>query len=176
MIWFRGGGSDHSKVIWAGGPNSRSQLTVIDCQTHLLKVWSQMTSLLREWTKFIPVIKMNFELNVWNFVNLIYIFCRATLPNLRPTRCLQACKTRPYLARIMNVLTGFGDQITVCLVVVRFGSRWSHFADNWSPNISYEILKSNSLLIKRMNKVHSGHENEFWAKGLKFWPTLCFIM
>eukprot|EP00116_Pleurobrachia_bachei_P018462 sb/3478724/ len=59
-----------------------------------------------------------------------WIRSQATLPNLRPIRCRQACKTRPYLARIMNVLPGFGDQIIVCLVVVRFGSRWSHFADN----------------------------------------------
>ena len=65
------------------------------------------------------------------------------------------------MARIMNVLTDFGDQITACLVVVRFGSRWSHFADNRLPNISNKILKSNGLLIERMNKVHSGHENEF---------------
>ena len=58
-------------------------------------------------------------------------------------------------------MTDFGDQITVGLVVVRFGYFWSHSVKNRLPNIFDEIMESNDLLIERMNEVHSSHENEF---------------
>ena len=51
--------------------------------------------------------------------------------------------------------------------VVCFNYYWSPFAGNWLPNIINENLKSNDVLIERMNKVHSSHKNEFWASSLK---------
>eukprot|EP00116_Pleurobrachia_bachei_P018451 sb/3478713/ len=85
----------HYKDFMLHGPNSWSHFTLIDCQTHLLKV------------------------------------CTRSL----------TC----------DLIHGVVDQITNQIPSMR--------SDPWGDGSDHST--SNDLLIERLNKVHSGHENEF---------------